>query len=53
MDKSPIVVRFAGERIETKLRKLGAIVGDHSEVACDVVWKSGTEFLSLEISIFF
>ncbi len=42
LDKCPVVARFAGERIETKLRKLGAIVGDHSEVACNVVLNPGT-----------
>lgn len=42
LDKRPIVARFAGECIETKLRKFGAIVGDHSEVACNVVLNPGT-----------
>lgn len=42
LDKRPIVAHFAGERIVTNLRKFGAIVGDHSEVACNVVLNPGT-----------
>jgi NDP-sugar pyrophosphorylase family protein len=42
LDKGPIVLRNGDERIATSLTKFGAIVGDHSEIACNVVLNPGT-----------
>ncbi len=30
-----------GERIETGMRKLGALIGDHSQLGCNVVTNPG------------
>ena len=42
LDQQPIVVRTADATYETGLRKFGAIVGDRSEVGCNVVLNPGT-----------
>jgi NDP-sugar pyrophosphorylase family protein len=41
-DKSPVVVKNAGELMETGLRKFGAVVGDFVEVGCNAVLNPGT-----------
>ncbi len=41
-DKTPVVVRDGNERIETGLKKFGAILGDHVEVGCNSVLNPGT-----------
>ncbi len=42
IDKKPVTIRFKGKRIETGLRKLGAIVGDNVEIGCNSVLCPGT-----------
>ena len=41
-DKQPVCVQGAGERIETGLKKFGALLGDHVEVGCNAVLNPGT-----------
>lgn len=41
-DKTDVVIRFDGGEIETKLRKCGAMVGDHVEIGCNSVLCPGT-----------
>lgn len=42
-DKTLVVVKnFDGEKIETKQKKFGAILGDHVEVGCNSVLNPGT-----------
>ena len=43
-DKLPVVVRDpeTGERIETHLKKFGAMLGDHVEIGCNSVLNPGT-----------
>ena len=41
-DRSPIVVRSAGESISTGMTKIGAMLGDHVEVGCNSVLNPGT-----------
>lgn len=41
-DKTLIIVRNESERIETGLRKFGAMVGDYSEIGCNTVLNPGT-----------
>ena len=41
-DKREVTVRCGGERIETGLRKLGAIIGDNAEIGCGTVLCPGT-----------
>ncbi len=41
-DKSPVTVRVGDERIETGLKKFGAMLGDHVEVGCNSVLNPGT-----------
>lgn len=41
-DRTPVGIRFGDERIETKRRKLGAMVGDFAEVGCGAVLNPGT-----------
>ena len=42
LDQQPIVIRTADATFETGLRKFGAIVGDQTEVGCNVVLNPGT-----------
>lgn len=42
LDQQPVKIHFQEERRDTGLRKLGAILGDHVEVACNVVLNPGT-----------
>ena len=41
-DKTLVVVKDQNERIETGLKKFGAILGDHVEVGCNSVLNPGT-----------
>lgn len=41
-DKTLVTIAYNGKRIETKLKKMGAILGDHVEVGCNSVLNPGT-----------
>lgn len=41
-DKSNIALYYQGQRIETSLRKFGAMLGDHVEVGCNCVLNPGS-----------
>lgn len=41
-DRSPVYIRYNGEKIETGLIKVGALVGDLVEVGCNSVLNPGT-----------
>ena len=41
-DKTLVVVKSGEERIETGLKKFGAMLGDHVEVGCNSVLNPGT-----------
>ena len=41
-DKTPVTVSLNGYRIETGLKKLGALLGDYVEVGCNSVMNPGT-----------
>lgn len=41
-DKSPVTVKSGGERLETGLKKFGAIIGDFVEIGCNSVLNPGT-----------
>ena len=43
-DRLPVVVKdhATGEKIETGLKKFGAMLGDHVEVGCNTVLNPGT-----------
>lgn len=41
-DKTNVTVKIGDERIETGLRKFGAILGDHVEIGCGSVLNPGT-----------
>lgn len=41
-DKTLVTVNLPGERIETGLKKMGAMLGDHVEVGCNSVLNPGT-----------
>lgn len=41
-DKTPVTVRAGEERLETGLKKCGAMLGDHVEVGCNSVLNPGT-----------
>jgi len=40
--RSNVVIEHDGERIETGLRKFGAVIGDRTEVGCNAVLNPGT-----------
>lgn len=42
IDGRTVVVKLAQERIDTKLKKFGAILGDRTEVGCNAVLNPGT-----------
>lgn len=42
LDRKPISIRLDDKKIDTGLRKLGAIIGDHSQMGCNVVTNPGT-----------
>ena len=41
-DKTPVAVKCGEERIQTGLKKLGAMLGDHVEIGCNSVLNPGT-----------
>ncbi len=41
-DKTPVTIRLGNEKIETGLKKFGAMVGDYTEVGCNSVLCPGT-----------
>ena len=41
-DHSPVTIRTDGERVETAMRKFGAMLGDHVEIGCGSVLNPGT-----------
>lgn len=41
-DKSPVVIRHGNERMETGLKKVGAMLGDFAEIGCNSVLNPGT-----------
>lgn len=41
-DKTNVTISFEGKKIETGLRKFGAMVGDYTEVGCNSVLNPGT-----------
>ena len=41
-DKTPVVVKYDGEEINTGRKKFGAMLGDHVEVGCNTVLNPGT-----------
>ena len=41
-DKNLVTIRFGSEKIETNLKKFGAILGDNVEVGCNSVLNPGT-----------
>ncbi|BED92324.1 MAG: UDP-N-acetylglucosamine pyrophosphorylase [Candidatus Paraimprobicoccus trichonymphae] len=41
-DKSDISINFLDKKINTKLKKFGAIIGDYSEIGCNTVLNPGT-----------
>lgn len=41
-DKSNVVVRAGEEKLETNLKKFGAVIGDHVEIGCNSVLNPGT-----------
>lgn len=41
-DKTPVVVRFDEERVETGMKKVGAMLGDFVEIGCNSVLNPGT-----------
>ena len=50
-DKTLVVVKNGSERIETGLKKFGAILGDHVEVGCNSVLNPGS-VLVREVSVY-
>lgn len=40
-DKTPVAVCMGAERVETGLKKLGALLGDHAEIGCGCVLNPG------------
>lgn len=42
LDKKPVTSKFGDEKFSTNLKKMGAIIGDYSEIACNVVLNPGT-----------
>ena len=41
LDKKPVTSKFGDEKFATNLKKMGAIIGDYSEIACNVVLNPG------------
>ena len=41
-DKQLVIVKNGTERIETGIKKFGAMLGDHVEVGCNAVLNPGT-----------
>ena len=41
-DKTNVVIKYEGDKIETGLKKMGAILGNYVEVGCNSVLNPGT-----------
>lgn len=41
-DKTPVTIRHGESRIETGMKKLGALIGDHAEIGCGAVLNPGS-----------
>lgn len=41
-DKSPVTVKCGDKRVETGVRKFGAVIGDFAEIGCNCVLNPGT-----------
>ena len=41
-DRSLITIKYKNNKIETNLKKFGAIIGDHAEIGCNAVLNPGT-----------
>ncbi len=41
-DETPVTIKYHDKKIETKLRKLGAILGDYVQIGCGSVLNPGT-----------
>ncbi len=41
-DKSNVSINFHGEKLDTGLRKFGAVLGDYTEIGCNAVLNPGT-----------
>ncbi len=41
-DKTLVTVRYQGEKVETGLKKVGALLGDNVEIGCNTVMNPGT-----------
>lgn len=41
-DKKPVVIRCGDDRIETGMKKIGAMLGDRAEIGCNSVLNPGT-----------
>lgn len=41
-DKSLVTINFRGEKVETGIKKIGAIVGDFGDIGCNTVMNPGT-----------
>lgn len=50
-DKSNVEVNFALGRMDTKLRKFGAVIGDYTQVGCNTVLNPGT-IIGRNVSIY-
>lgn len=44
LDNRPVSILYKGQRIDTGLRKFGAIIGDYSQLGCNTVTNPGTLF---------
>lgn len=42
LDQAPVTFFFEGKKVETGLKKLGAVIGDGSQVGCNAVTSPGT-----------
>ncbi|MDR0693198.1 MAG: UDP-N-acetylglucosamine diphosphorylase [Puniceicoccales bacterium] len=42
LDRKNIITHYNGERVETGMKKVGAIIGDRSEISCNSVLNPGT-----------
>ena len=38
-DKKNVIVRDGSEKVETGIKKFGAMIGDYVEVSCNQKWK--------------
>ncbi len=41
-DKTLVTINYNGEKVETGLKKVGALLGDHVEIGCNTVMNPGT-----------